>query len=99
MPERHFIIFIEQEQQNASEAKEAARQLDASHEKRVASLEARLAEFSERIGTYDRLRQQDLATVSKLKVRNSIEPVFHSISLFYQIFCFPCLGAAKLDAE
>nr|CAG4634729.1 EOG090X04IO [Alona affinis] len=60
-------LAIQQEQRNAAEAKEAARQLDAAHEKRVASLEARLAEFSERIGTYDRLRQQDLATVSKLK--------------------------------
>lgn len=45
-----------------------ARQLAVAHEQRVASLEARLAEFSERIGAYDRLRQQDLAIVSKLKV-------------------------------
>lgn len=57
-----------QEQKNAAEAKEAARLLAEAHEKRVASLEARLAEFSERIGAYDRLRQQDLITVSKLKV-------------------------------
>ena len=59
---------LQQEQLNAAEAKEAARCLAEAHEKRVASLETRLAEFSERIGTYDRLRQQDLATVSKLKV-------------------------------
>nr|CAG4641620.1 EOG090X04IO [Eurycercus lamellatus] len=60
-------LAIQQEQRNATEAKEAARLLDAAHEKRVTSLEARLAEFSERIGAYDRLRQQDLATVSTLK--------------------------------
>nr|SVE73496.1 EOG090X04IO [Daphnia atkinsoni] len=60
-------LAIQQEQRNAVEAKEDARQLAEAHEKRVASLEARLAEFSERIGSYDRLRQQDLATVSKLK--------------------------------
>lgn len=59
---------MSQEQHNAAEAKEEARQLAQAHDKRVASLEARLAEFSERIGSYDRLRQQDLATVSKLKV-------------------------------
>lgn len=60
---------MKQEQRNAVEAKEDARQLAEAHEKRVASLESRLAEFSERIGSYDRLRQQDLATVSKLKVK------------------------------
>nr|CAG4650901.1 EOG090X04IO [Simocephalus serrulatus]SVE94179.1 EOG090X04IO [Simocephalus serrulatus] len=60
-------LAIQQEQHNAAEAKEEARQLAQAHDKRVASLEARLAEFSERIGSYDRLRQQDLATVSKLK--------------------------------
>nr|CAG4646187.1 EOG090X04IO [Macrothrix elegans] len=60
-------LAIQQEQRNATEAKEAARSLAEAHENRVASLEARLAEFSERIGAYDRLRQQDLATVSRLK--------------------------------
>lgn len=67
--DRNVYLFREiQEQRNALEAKEDARKLAEAHEKRVASLEARLAEFSERIGSYDRLRQQDLATVSKLKV-------------------------------
>jgi len=57
--------------------------LDEAHEKRVASLEARLAEFSERIGAYDRLRQQDLSTVAKLKVNNKILTIFFlSISKF-----------------
>nr|CAH0098978.1 unnamed protein product [Daphnia galeata] len=63
----HHRLAIQQEQRNALEAKEDARKLAEAHEKRVASLEASLAEFSERIGSYDRLRQQDLATVSKLK--------------------------------
>nr|SVE74123.1 EOG090X04IO [Daphnia barbata] len=67
-------LAIQQEQRNAIKAKEDSRQLAEAHEKRVASLEARLAEFSERIGSYDRLRQQDLATVSKLKEQlNSME--------------------------
>ncbi len=63
-----FLLIFKQEQHNAAEAKEEARQLAEAHEKRVASLEARLAEFSERIGSYDRLRQQDLTQLSKLKV-------------------------------
>nr|SVE83601.1 EOG090X04IO [Daphnia pulex] len=63
----HHRLAIQQEQRNALEAKEDARKLAEAHEKRVASLEARLAEFSERIGSYDRLRQQDLSTVSKLR--------------------------------
>lgn len=37
------------------------------HEKRVASLEARLAELSETVGGYDRARQQDQQAIQKLK--------------------------------
>lgn len=37
------------------------------HEARVASLEARLAELSEIVGSYDRLRQQDQLAIQKLK--------------------------------
>ena len=68
---RH-LIYVSltriQEQRNSSEIKEAAQKLDASHEKRVSTLEARLAELSLTVGSYDRLRQEDLSTVSKLKV-------------------------------
>nr|SVE81256.1 EOG090X04IO [Daphnia magna] len=76
-------LAIQQEQRNAVEAKEDARQLAEAHEKRVATLETRLAEFSERIGSYDRLRQQDLATVTKLKeqlntMQNTPSPPSHS---------------------
>jgi hypothetical protein len=56
--------------------------LDEAHEKRVTSLEARLAEFSERIGAYDRLRQQDLSTVAKLKVMT------HFVCGFFFFFFF-----------
>lgn len=37
------------------------------HEARVAGLEARLAELSEVVGGYDRLRQQDQLAIQKLK--------------------------------
>lgn len=39
------------------------------HEARVAGLEARLAELSEIVGGYDRLRQQDQLAIQKLKNR------------------------------
>lgn len=39
------------------------------HETRVAGLEARLAELSEIVGSYDRLRQQDQSAIQKLKDR------------------------------
>lgn len=39
------------------------------HEARVAGLEARLAELSEIVGGYDRLRQQDQLAIQKLKDR------------------------------
>jgi hypothetical protein len=64
--------------------------LDEAHEKRVTSLEARLAEFSERIGAYDRLRQQDLSTVAKLKVMTFI--FLYSVHNLY--ISFP--GATQL---
>ncbi|XP_057368005.1 GRIP and coiled-coil domain-containing protein 1-like [Daphnia carinata] len=83
-------LAIQQEQRNAIEAKEDARQLAEAHEKRVATLETRLAEFSERIGSYDRLRQQDLATVTKLKeqlntMQNMSSPLSHPSEEDYDI--------------
>nr|SVE88577.1 EOG090X04IO [Daphnia sinensis] len=83
-------LAIQQEQRNAVEAKEEARQLAEAHEKRVATLETRLAEFSERIGSYDRLRQQDLATVTKLKeqlnmMQNTPSPPSHHSEEDYDI--------------
>ncbi|KAK7792654.1 hypothetical protein R5R35_005112 [Gryllus longicercus] len=63
----HHQDAILQEQQRVAEAEERARKLAAAHEERVANLESRLAELSETVGTYDRLRQQDQAAITKLK--------------------------------
>merc|ERR1719158_1392355 len=41
----------------------------SEQETRVINLEARLQELSETVGTYDRLRQQDQASIQKLKER------------------------------
>ncbi|KAJ4441484.1 hypothetical protein ANN_11339 [Periplaneta americana] len=58
---------IFEEQKRATDAEERARRLAAVHEERVANLEARLAELSETVGNYDRLRQQDQMAIQKLK--------------------------------
>ncbi|XP_063225464.1 GRIP and coiled-coil domain-containing protein 1 isoform X2 [Bacillus rossius redtenbacheri] len=58
---------IRQEQERAIAAEERARKLAATHEERVANLESRLAELSETVGNYDRLRQQDQLAIHKLK--------------------------------
>lgn len=47
---------------------ESARDLAKSHEERVASLEARLADLSLSVASYDRTRQGDLHAIHKLKV-------------------------------
>lgn len=52
------------------------------HEKRVASLEARLAELSETVGGYDRARQQDQQAIQKLK-----EQVIHLENTDYNDHC------------
>lgn len=59
--------FIPQEQKRAAAAEQQARALAMTHEARVAGLEARLAELSETVGGYDRLRQQDQQAIQKLK--------------------------------
>lgn len=66
-----FPRLILKEQKRASDAEERGRRLAAVHEERVANLEARLAELSETVGNYDRLRQQDQMAIQKLKVRKS----------------------------
>ncbi|XP_051176128.1 GRIP and coiled-coil domain-containing protein 1 [Leptopilina boulardi] len=58
---------IHDEQKKATAAQQHARALAMVHEKRVASLEARLAELSETVGGYDRARQQDQQAIQKLK--------------------------------
>ncbi|XP_024947719.1 GRIP and coiled-coil domain-containing protein 1 isoform X2 [Cephus cinctus] len=58
---------ILEEQKRAGAAEQQARVLAMTHEARVAGLEARLAELSETVGGYDRLRQQDQQAIQKLK--------------------------------
>ncbi|XP_046751302.1 GRIP and coiled-coil domain-containing protein 1 isoform X2 [Diprion similis] len=58
---------IQEEQKRASAAEQQARILAMTHESRVAGLEARLAELSETVGGYDRLRYQDQQAIQKLK--------------------------------
>lgn len=60
---------IDQESKRANEAEEKLNSLSAVSEERVASLESRLSELSQLIGNYDRLRQQDLSSIQKLKDR------------------------------
>ncbi|XP_075226505.1 GRIP and coiled-coil domain containing 88 kDa [Lycorma delicatula] len=68
MKQRH-LAEIQREKERALEAEERAKTLAVMHEKRVANLEARLAELSETIGTYDRRRQEDLQAIFRLKER------------------------------
>lgn len=56
-----------QEQKRATAAEQQARILATTHESRVAGLEARLAELSDTVGGYDRLRNQDQQAIQKLK--------------------------------
>ncbi|KAK0089069.1 hypothetical protein PV325_009276 [Microctonus aethiopoides] len=58
---------IHEERKRAAAAEQQAKILEAAHETRVAGLEARLAELSETVGGYDRLRHQDQQAIQKLK--------------------------------
>ncbi|XP_055533302.1 GRIP and coiled-coil domain-containing protein 1 [Wyeomyia smithii] len=68
---RQHAAAIRSEQRRALTAEERSKKLEQVHEERVANLEARLAELSEVVGTYDRLRQQDQDNISKLKEKLS----------------------------
>ncbi|XP_020292388.1 GRIP and coiled-coil domain-containing protein 1 [Pseudomyrmex gracilis] len=67
MMKKQHLNAIREEQKRASAAEQQARGLAMKHEARVAGLEARLAELSEIVGSYDRLRQQDQLAIQKLK--------------------------------
>ncbi|PNF31764.1 GRIP and coiled-coil domain-containing protein 1 [Cryptotermes secundus] len=69
---------IFEEQKRAADAEERARRLATVHEERVANLEARLAELSETVGNYDRLRQQDQMAIQKLKEHIAQVDIEHS---------------------
>lgn len=67
MLKQQHAVAIRNEQKRAQFAEETNRKLAALHEERVISLEARLSELSNTVGTYDRLRQQDQENIAKLK--------------------------------
>ncbi|XP_012147635.1 D-aminoacyl-tRNA deacylase isoform X2 [Megachile rotundata] len=64
---KQHLNAIHEEQKRAATAEQQARALAMTHEARVAGLEARLAELSEIVGGYDKLRQQDQQAIQKLK--------------------------------
>ncbi|EDV91273.1 GRIP and coiled-coil domain-containing protein 1 [Drosophila grimshawi] len=66
LKEQHAVA-IKQEQRRVLRAEEQSRRQTALHEDRVANLEARLAELSSTVGSYDRLRQQDQDNIHALK--------------------------------
>lgn len=55
------------EQKRAQQAEERSKRLASANEERVVTLEARLAELSGTVGTYDRLRQSDQEQIFRLK--------------------------------
>lgn len=64
---KQHLNAIREEQKRVAAAEQQARGLAMMHEARVAGLEARLAELSDIVGGYDRLRQQDQVAIQKLK--------------------------------
>ncbi|KYN01769.1 GRIP and coiled-coil domain-containing protein 1 [Cyphomyrmex costatus] len=64
---KQHLNAIREEQKRAAVAEQQARGSVIVHEARVAGLEARLAELSDIVGGYDRLRQQDQLAIQKLK--------------------------------
>ncbi|KAL0108642.1 hypothetical protein PUN28_015240 [Cardiocondyla obscurior] len=64
---KQHLNAIREEQKRVAAAEQQARLSVIVHETRVTGLEARLAELSEIVGGYDRLRQQDQLVIQKLK--------------------------------
>lgn len=62
---------LEKEQDRAGRSQVHLQQQTSGSEARVASLESRLQELSQAVGTYDRLRMQDRAAIQRLKERLS----------------------------
>ncbi|XP_030072672.1 GRIP and coiled-coil domain-containing protein 1 [Microcaecilia unicolor] len=65
----HFQMQLLQEMRKAALADEQLRQHSQMEEQRVASLEARISEVSELLGTYEKAKQKDQMTIQKLKER------------------------------
>ncbi|CAB0003659.1 unnamed protein product [Nesidiocoris tenuis] len=76
LKQQHMLLTME-EQEKIKEAEDKSKKLAAAHELRVANLEARLAELSETVGLYDRLRQSDQVAIEKLKVTEGDGVVLH----------------------
>ncbi|XP_024081948.1 GRIP and coiled-coil domain-containing protein 1 isoform X2 [Cimex lectularius] len=102
MLKRQHIENSIAEQEKLKEAENKSRQQAAIQEERVANLEARLAELSQTVGLYDRLRQSDQKAIDKLKERISQlevekseeksdetidEDLSNSIQKFKQLIC------------
>lgn len=62
---------LEQERKRSGHAQARLHQQTSGSEARVASLESRLQELSQAVGTYDRLRMQDRAAIQRLRERLS----------------------------
>lgn len=65
----HEKRVILQEQQRASDAETRLSEISRQSEERVACLEAKISEFSDMLGTAERLRSQDQQTIQKLRDR------------------------------
>ncbi|XP_070168350.1 GRIP and coiled-coil domain-containing protein 1-like isoform X2 [Polyergus mexicanus] len=67
MMKKQHLNAIREEQKRVTTVEQQARRSAMIYEARVTCLEARLAELSEIVGGYDRLRQQDQLAIQKLK--------------------------------
>ncbi|NXL79217.1 GCC1 protein, partial [Leptocoma aspasia] len=65
----HFQLQLVQEMKKTAQAEEQLRQRSQREEQRVAELEAQVAQVSELLGTYEKAKQRDQATIQRLKDR------------------------------
>ncbi|NWI38315.1 GCC1 protein, partial [Picathartes gymnocephalus] len=65
----HFQLQLVQEMKKTAQAEEQLRQRSQREEQRVAQLEAQVSQVSELLGTYEKAKQRDQATIQRLKDR------------------------------
>ncbi|NXH38595.1 GCC1 protein, partial [Dicaeum eximium] len=65
----HFQLQLVQEMKKTAQAEEQLRQRSQREEQRVAELEAQVSQVSELLGTYEKAKQRDQATIQRLKDR------------------------------
>ncbi|NWX33245.1 GCC1 protein, partial [Notiomystis cincta] len=65
----HFQLQLVQEMKKTAQAEEQLRQRSQREEQRVAELEAQVSQVSELLGTYEKAKQRDQATIQRLKER------------------------------